>query len=167
MYTANPHAYDLHFDWEGETWAVPEWFSNRELSQQKMLAVRNSGDEDGRVASETDKAVRVVWEVEYGRVSLWVPKSVLVSPDQLRDSARKAVDRRAKNDRYYQYLRNLAKDNGVKLGSVRKWDKIKAKLSDAGVGYVEYGDFDESADIGDRGIPAMVEVDGVPYRRVG
>lgn len=128
------------FEWDGSIWAVPEWFVGRELSQNERMAIH--GDADGFVViRETEKAVRLRNTTDFGNVFLWVPKSILISEDELRRAAAEEAEHRARLDAYYSYLRQLAKDNGVKLGSVRKWAKIQAKLDEAGVAWKSFGEF--------------------------
>lgn len=137
---SNRYAGAETFEWHEEVCAVPEWFVGRELSQSERMAVH--GDADGwEVVRETAKAIRLANATDFGTVRIWVPKSIVVHEDELRRAAAEAADHRAKNDSYYSYLRQLARDNGVKLGSVRKWDKIRARLDEAGVAWLAYRDF--------------------------
>ena len=136
MIIYNKHAFDPHFEWNNQVYAVPAWFVNREFPAALLDDLKHS--DDGYVLYETEKAVKIRWE---GIADRWVPKSILITPEELHSSAIRALQTRQDNDRYYNYLRDVAKENGVKLGSVRKWSKIKEKLSTAGIAYLERNEY--------------------------
>lgn len=114
---------------------IPDWFLDKTFTSFGERYAWGNGD-DPYIKRETEKAVLIEKRTDYGKISTWVPKSILKSPEQLRnEDIERAVHKQVSNN-YYSYLRGLAKSNNVKLGRVQKWDKIKAKLKAAGVSYI-------------------------------
>ena len=77
----------------------------------------------------------------YGKVEMWVPKSILITEEKMAEAEANAQDRRDLNDRYNTYLHETAKANGIKLGRIQKWAKIMAKLTEAGVKFMSRDEF--------------------------
>lgn len=92
---------------------------------------------DPYVKRETEKAVLIGYRTDYGNLDVWAPKSVILTPEKAKANDLKSYQRQYVNDSYYNYLRNTAKAAGVKLGSVKKWDKIKKKLTQSGVSFLD------------------------------
>lgn len=117
-------------DLNGKTHEVPSWIIRKNLSQPKASAWDRSCE---RVVRETEKAVLVVSTTDYGWIDLWVPKSVLVSHEELEKQEAAEVAHRQNNWKYTNYLKQLAADNNVKIGNMSSWEKIIAKLQSKGV----------------------------------
>ena len=62
---------------------IPDWIVEKNLDQNQIYAVR-AESEDATAQRETEKAILAGWTTEYGKVSLWAPKSVLKSKEQAR-----------------------------------------------------------------------------------
>ena len=75
------------------------------------------------------------------RVTVWSPKSVIKTREEARAATVREMARQFVNDDYYAYLRATAKAGGVKLGSVKKWSKIKQKMDLAGVKYLDKSEY--------------------------
>lgn len=112
------------------------YFVTEKLSQHELSAI-NIGDAVTSIKRETEKAVLINYETDYGNITLWAPKSVIKTEEQFRADFQRQATRQYVNDSYYNYLRNTAKAAGVKLGSVKKWDKIKKKLTQSGVSFMD------------------------------
>ena len=78
---------------------------------------------------------------DYGNVTVWSPKSVIKTREEARAATVREMARQFVNDDYYAYLRTTANAGGVKLGSVKKWSKIKQKMDLAGVKYLDKSEY--------------------------
>lgn len=132
--------------WEDELggsaieYQIPQW-KLATLSPREQLIWDNS-TEDAYIKKETEKAVLVVKPNEdYGeKVSMWVPKSILLTPEKRKELYAKDKDhitRRTKNynigKAYNNYLYRQAKEKGVKgIRERMKTDNLKSKLEKAG-----------------------------------
>lgn len=96
-----------------ETKIVPAWIVTKSLDQDRLYAVRAEGV-NPTVARETEKAVLLEWDTEFGKVSMWCPKSVLKSEEQVKAEEQADIER--SNKKYYDYikLRTVAEEAGVK-----------------------------------------------------
>lgn len=114
---------------------IPNWFLNKTFTSFGERYAWDNGD-NPYIKNETEKAVLIEKRTDYGKLSTWVPKSILKSPEQLRnEDIERAVHKQVSNN-YYSYLQGLAKSNNVKLGRVQELDQIKAKLKAADVSYI-------------------------------
>lgn len=96
-----------------ETKIVPAWIVMKSLDQDRLYAVRAEGV-NPTVARETEKAVLLEWNTEFGKVSMWCPKSVLKTEEQMKAEEQADIER--SNKKYYDYikLRTVAEEAGVK-----------------------------------------------------
>ena len=96
-----------------ETKIVPAWIVTKSLDQDKLYAVRAEGV-NPTIARETEKAVMLEWSTEFGHVSMWCPKSVLKTEEQMKAEEQADIER--SNKKYYDYikLRTTAEEAGVK-----------------------------------------------------
>lgn len=69
---------------------IPSWFIQKSLTRDQLNAIKF---ETLQKVSETDKAVKVKWNTDYGSIQLWVPKSILISEEQAKAEARQEADR--------------------------------------------------------------------------
>lgn len=99
---------------------------------------------DAKILKESEKA----YLIEYVKPSwadrketAWVPKSQRMTPEAAMESRIQDVSRHYENKYYNNYLRATAKDNGVKIGNVSSWGKIKIKLVKNGIPFMERDDF--------------------------
>lgn len=109
---------------------IPEWIIEKNLDQNQIYAVRAEG-EDAELVRETEKAILVEWATEFGKVSMWCPKSVLKSKDEVVAEAKAQQERYNNACEQYAKLVETAKSLGVKVRKgmckVTIWDKaIKA-----------------------------------------
>lgn len=58
---------------------IPMWIIEKNLSFEQQRAVR-CGDPVTKVLKETEKAINVCFETDFGNIYMWCPKSVLVEP---------------------------------------------------------------------------------------
>lgn len=57
-----------------------EWLAGKNLSQQEIQAINISNGslkDTYEVAKETEKAKLLQWDTDFGKVSMWAPKSVI------------------------------------------------------------------------------------------
>lgn len=111
---------------------IPDWIIEKNLNQNQIYAVRAEG-ENAKVERETEKAILATWTTEYGKVSLWVPKSVLKSKEQARAEYEAEKARAEKKAEAYDKLAATAREAGVKdVRNYMKVDTIVAKTKAAG-----------------------------------
>lgn len=118
---------------------VPEFVMDK-LNSQEYYAVTSTGG-PFTVKRETEKAALLEVSTDYGNVTVWSPKSVIKTREEARAATVREMARQFVNDDYYEYLRTTAKSGGVKLGSVKKWSKIKQKMDLAGVKYLDKSEY--------------------------
>lgn len=120
---------------------IPDWILEKNLSNEERYAV--SCSYSYWVEKETEKAILVYWATDYGRVSCWVPKSVLSD-----ENIKKAKKYEKKQEEIAQTffdgmdrhkkLVNFAKENGVKVRDNYKTATILDKLNKANIETPEY-----------------------------
>lgn len=109
---------------------IPEWIIEKNLDENQIYAIHAEG-EDAELVRETEKAILVAWATEFGKVSMWCPKSVLKSKDEVVAEAKAQQERYNNACERYTKLVETAKSLGVKVRkgmcTVTIWDKaIKA-----------------------------------------
>ncbi len=123
---------------------IPNWIIDRKFTSIEKQGW-NVGDTP-YVKKETEKALLVVKDTDYGQLDIWVPKSVLITPEQHRaDFINNEVGLHIAAN-YQRYLMKTAEANDVKLGKTRKTDKIKQKLTSKGIDYMDKEKFKKSTD---------------------
>lgn len=111
---------------------IPDWIVEKNLDQNQIYAVRAEG-EDAWAQRETEKAILAAWTTEYGKVSLWVPKSVLKSKEQAQAEYEAEATRMKKKAEAYDKLVATAHEAGLKdVRNHMKVDTIVAKAKAAG-----------------------------------
>ena len=111
--------------------SIPDWVLEKKLNQQESYAFRTG---DGAfIKRETEKAYLIANNTDYGQVSFWMPKSWMSSPEKVRSDSIQSEARWIVGSNYNRYLKQVASDNGVKLGSVKRTAKIQEKLQAKGV----------------------------------
>ena len=100
---------------------VPCWIVKKNLDQDKLYAVRAEGV-NPTVARETERAVLLEWDTEFGKVSMWCPKSVLKSEEQMKAEEQADIERSNKKYDGYTKLITAAEEAGVKY--VRGYLKV-------------------------------------------
>lgn len=96
-----------------ETKIVPAWIVEKNLDQDRFYAVRAEGV-NPTLARETEKAVLLEWDTEFGKVSMWCPKSILKSEEQVKAEEQADIERSNKKYDGYTKLIMTAEKAGVK-----------------------------------------------------
>ena len=104
-----------------ETKIVPAWIVEKNLDQDRFYAVRAEGV-NPTLARETEKAVLLEWDTEFGKVSMWCPKSILKSEEQVKAEEQADIERSNKKYDGYTKLVMAAEKAGVKY--VRGYLKV-------------------------------------------
>ena len=116
---------------------IPWWIRKRELGYGRVSIKR-----------ETEKAFLVETDGDYYKGvkghSAWVAKSVLKTPNEVREEIIQTNARSYGNQLYTHYLVKLALSNGVKLGNTSGWEKVTAKLVKKGISPMSRDEFDNS-----------------------
>lgn len=121
---------------------VPQWVLDKKLSDSERYAW--SVGDGAYVKRETDKALLLGNKTDYGEVTVWVPKSVMLDPARAREEAVRSAARRIVNGRYTDYLKATAVDAGVKIGNASSWDALTKKMDKKGVPYMSRDQFAKS-----------------------
>jgi hypothetical protein len=56
---------------------IPNWLMQKNLTNQQLMALNTATVDDMVVVKETEKAKQFAWTTDFGRVTMWAPKSVL------------------------------------------------------------------------------------------
>ena len=126
---------------------IPEWFLDKSLDQQEKYAFSVGDGAFVDRVSESGKAVLVKNRTDYGTVSFWMPRSIILDNSKLRIEKEKQAARDKAWDNgllYNKYLRDTAKANGLKIGNVRRTRKIVEKLEAGGVSFMSKNDYLDS-----------------------
>lgn len=117
-------------------------FIQDKLSEAEYYAASTSSN--ATIERETERAVLIRYETDYGNVKVWSPRSVIRSPEEIADRQRRTIARQEVNSQYTQYLRNLARSSGLRIGNTRRWNRLQSMLEDAGVLYMNRDDYANS-----------------------
>ena len=104
-----------------ETKYVPEWIVTKSLERDRRYAVYAEGV-NPTIARETEKAILLEWDTESGKVSMWCPKSVLKTEEQIKAEEQADIERSNKKYDGYTKLISAAEEAGVKY--VRGYLKV-------------------------------------------
>ncbi len=119
--------------------SIPDWVLEKKLDQQERYAFRVG---DGAfVKRETEKAYLIANNTDWGQVTFWMPKSWMITPEKVRSDAIQSEARFLVGQNYNRYLRQVASDNGVKLGSVKRTAGVQDKLAKKGVQFFDKATF--------------------------
>lgn len=100
---------------------VPEWIVTKSLERDRRYAVYAEGV-NPTIARETEKAILLEWDTESGKVSMWCPKSILKSEEQVKADEQADIERSNKKYDGYTKLIMAAEKAGVKY--VRGYLKV-------------------------------------------
>ena len=130
--TGNPN----EIDYNERIRYIPEWFLSKNLDQQQLYATRVA--DNAYVTKETEKAFLANWDTEYGKVSTWVPKSLVSNEAIKKNQEREIKFIKGMEDglKYNKELVRIGKENGIKGVRERlKTSTLEKMLSAAGVDY--------------------------------
>ena len=114
---------------------VKTWFLNKEFNSNERIAICGT---EPTVVKETEKAVFLRWETDYGCITRWVPKSCIVTDAEIaaentpEKCAARLADMRTREDAY-QALIDKCKANGIYARKGMKVSTMKQKLAAAGI----------------------------------
>lgn len=94
---------------------VKAWFLNKEFTTDERIAIASV---DATVKRETDKAVLLCWDTDYGKISKWVPKSCIEKTPEISENVQKMLDEM--KEREAQLEKALVKGAKVKKIGGRK-----------------------------------------------
>ena len=98
-----------------EFYGVKDWFLNKTLTNEERYAY--SVGDVAYIAKETEKAVLIKNDTDFGTVSFWCPKSCLMTKEDV-DKEKEATEKLEKAMEsglaYNEKLVIFAKENGVK-----------------------------------------------------
>lgn len=137
-YNQTVHVHENHkITVDGVEKFVPAWW----LRKNQFLGIVDD------VKRETEKALQVFGVWGYGfegpndGMRAWLPKSILIDRAEKEEQERREDIHYYNNMIYTNYLNDLAKKNGVKLGRAKCWDKVQAKLASSHVEYMSRKEF--------------------------
>ncbi len=102
---------------------VKNWFMNKNFDEAERIAI--SASPDPIVEKETEKAVLLKWNTEYGIIKSWIPKSCLCEEA---DNSDNAVFYDKKSGKSV----SVSKDNTVMTKATTKDGRTLEVLSDNG-----------------------------------
>ena len=122
--------------------SIPDWVLRKKLGAQESYAFRTG---DGAfIKRETEKAYLIANNSDFGQVSFWMPKSWMSSPEKVRSDHIQSEARFLVGHNYNHYLKQVASDNGVKVGNLRRTVSIQDKLTKKGVQFFDKATFSNS-----------------------
>ena len=105
---------------------IKDWFINNNFTEHERYALSLS---DLEVVKETEKALNIKATSDYGTKFFWVPKSCIVSEEEL-EAKREAFQKGADA---YTNLVETAKNAGIKVRNRSKVDTIVAEAKKSGL----------------------------------
>ena len=91
---------------------VKEWFIDKNFNQNERYGI--SVADSCSVEKETEKAVLVKWETEYGNITRWIPKSCTMTEEEMQKEMEEKEERFVKGTEMHEELVKFAKENGLK-----------------------------------------------------
>nr|DAI82544.1 MAG TPA: hypothetical protein [Caudoviricetes sp.] len=123
-------------DYKNDKIAIPYWFISKNLNRTQADAIVG---ERMTVERETEKAVLVKWNTDYGFVTLWTPKSIIVTEEQARTEAKAEAEKRMQSikqgEERYNKMIAFAKENGLAVRNKMKKDTVMSMIKKAGLEY--------------------------------
>ena len=123
-------------DYKNDKIAIPYWFIVKNLTRTQADAIVG---ERMTVERETEKAVLVKWNTDYGFVTLWTPKSIIVTEEQARTEAKTEAEKRMQSikqgEERYNKMIAFAKENGLAVRNKMKKDTVMSMIKKAGLEY--------------------------------
>ena len=107
---------------------VKNWFINEKFNQQEAYVISVS---ELTVIDETEKAVKIYADSDYGHLKFWCPKSCIITDEEIAKQEEELDKKFKKGLEYNKSLVTFAKNNGIKgvregLRTVTLIEKIKA-----------------------------------------
>ncbi len=107
---------------------VKNWFINEKFNQQEAYVISVS---ELTVIDETEKAVKIYADSDYGYLKFWCPKSCIITDEEIAKQEEELNKKFQKGLEYNKSLVEFAKSNGIKgvregLRTVTLIEKIKA-----------------------------------------
>ena len=123
-------------DYKNDKIAIPYWFISKNLTRTQSDAIIG---ERMTVEKETEKAVLVKWNTDYGFVTLWTPKSIIVTEEEAKAEAKAEAEKKIQNfkaaEERYNKLINFAKENGLAVRNKMKKVTVMEMIKKAGLTY--------------------------------
>lgn len=116
---------------DNEVKFIPEWIIEKNLDQNQIYAIRAEG-EDASLVRETEKAILVAWFTEFGKVSMWCPKSVLKSKADYEAEIAEQETRFIAGCERYAKLVEAAKSLNIGIRNRMSTTTIYRKVNEAG-----------------------------------
>ena len=116
---------------------IKNWFVEKNFSSQELLAITGC---EPSVERETDKALLLSWDTDYGKISRWVPKSCILTEADLAsentpDKCAARLQKIQSINENYQALINLCKLHGISARKGMRAATMREKLKSVGVDY--------------------------------
>lgn len=113
---------------------IKTWFMEKNFTAAERYAMVG----DPTVTRETEKAVCLSWNTDFGKIARWVPKSCIITDAEMaaENTPEKCAARLSAiqaREASYQTLIDLCKANGIAARKGMKVSTMKAKLAAAGV----------------------------------
>lgn len=123
-------------DYKNDKIAIPYWFIAKNLTRAQANAIIG---ETMVVERETEKAVLVKWNTDYGFVTLWTPKSIIVTEEEAKAEAKAEAEKKMnalkQGEERYNKMIAFAKENGLAVRNKMRKDTVMAIIKKAGLEY--------------------------------
>lgn len=104
---------------KGEKMRIKEWFLSKNFNDNERYVISVS---DITIEKESEKAVYIKFESNFGIIKRWIPKSCIMTDEEVKEELRIKTERFNNYQNRYSSLIELGKSNGVK--GLRKGLKI-------------------------------------------
>lgn len=116
---------------------IKNWFVEKNFSSHELLAIAWC---EPSVDRETDKALLLSWDTDYGKISRWVPKSCILTDEEIAsentpDKCAARLQKIQSINENYQALINLCKLHGISARKGMRAATMREKLKSVGVDY--------------------------------
>ena len=101
---------------------IKKWFLEKSFNNNECYVISVA---DLRIEKETEKAVYIVAVSDFGTLRFWCPKSCLMSEADYQEQAKRFENACSK----YEQLKQLAKDNGIKVTARMRKQTLLERMS--------------------------------------
>lgn len=104
---------------------IKDWFLDKKFTQDEKYAISVS---DVSIIGESEKAVKLKFESDYGNIFSWIPKSCLMTEEEIAEKQRRFEEGCERYEQMLDYAKSLG-CKGVRRG-MKLWT-IENKINEA------------------------------------
>ena len=124
-----------------EFYGMKSWFLDKNFSQNERYVIGLSlinSENDVKIMSETEKAVKVKFCSDFGNITCWIPKSCCLSREEAEAEEKEREERLQRGLGYNQMLLDYAKENKLRVRRGMRTETIKRIIVEAGLSIPNY-----------------------------